>query len=442
LYAVFVQISDNPLTLASYPRAILHVDADAFFTSVEQALEPALRGRPVVTGKERGIIACASYEAKALGIQRGLPLFEARRLCPQLVVLPSDYETYGLYSRRMFDIMRRYTPAVEEYSVDEAFLDLTGVRRVLRASYEEIARRLQADIASELGLTVSAGLSPTKCLAKLCSKFRKPAGFTAVPGRLIHVLLARTPLEKVWGFGPSSVALLQKYGLRTALDFVLRPEAWARRLLHKPGAEIWHELRGRSLLPVTDAAPGPRFSIVKSQTFAPPSGEREYVFARLMRNAEAAFARARRHRLRVRRLGVVLRRQDYEHSGMEARLTRPSASAQEAAPLLRRLFDAAFDPGARYRSTLVALGGLENEAAEQLDLFDNRLEIERMERLTRAVDEINGRLGRNAVCSGAALFLRGKAWNPRDDLPARRAAAPAAADGRRRLAVPCWNLAV
>lgn len=210
--------------IASYPAAILHVDADAFFTSVEQALVPSLRGKPVVTGRERGIIACASYEAKAAGIKRGIPLFEAKKICPSLVILPSDYETYSLYSKRIFNIMRDFTPAVEEYSVDEAFADITGLRRTYRASYEDIASRIQVRIRKELGITVSVGLSLSKSLAKLCSKFRKPAGFTAVQGRHIHILLQKTPLDKVWGFGPNTVGLLEKYGLRTAYDFVLQSE--------------------------------------------------------------------------------------------------------------------------------------------------------------------------------------------------------------------------
>src|SRR5450759_1273607 len=108
---------------------LLHVDADGFFAAVEQALNPSLRGRPVVTGAERGIIAAASYEAKACGVSRGLQLHEAKRLCPDLVILPSDYESYSLYSQRMFEILRRFTPLVEEYSIDEAFADLSGCDR-------------------------------------------------------------------------------------------------------------------------------------------------------------------------------------------------------------------------------------------------------------------------------------------------------------------------
>ena len=144
-------MSETLFITHDWPRAIIHVDGDAFFTSCEEAIHAELRGKPIITGGERGIVACASYAAKALGIKRGVALHEAKQICPELVVLPSDYETYSLFSRRMFNIMRRFTPQVEEYSSDEAFADLTGMRRALRASYETIALKIQGEIARELG---------------------------------------------------------------------------------------------------------------------------------------------------------------------------------------------------------------------------------------------------------------------------------------------------
>ena len=182
---------------------VLHVDADGFFAGVEQALNPALRGKPVVTGAERGIIAAASYEAKAQGIKRGLQLHEAKKLCPDLVILPSDYEAYSLYSQRMFSILRRFTPNVEEYSIDEAFADLAGCGDVLGCPLETVAERLRNAVSGEMGLTVSVGISLTKTLAKLCSKFRKPNGQTILRREHIPVMLKRTPIAKVWGIGPA-----------------------------------------------------------------------------------------------------------------------------------------------------------------------------------------------------------------------------------------------
>src|SRR5215831_11278028 len=157
----------EPLTLQTFPRAIVHIDGDAFFAACEQSRRPKLQGRPVVTGKERGIASSMSYEAKARGVTRGMPLHDIRRLCPDCIIMPSDYETYSLFSVRMFDIVRRYTGDVEEYSIDECFADLTGLRRPLRMSYRQMVERIKSDLDTELGMTFSVGLAPTKVLAKV-----------------------------------------------------------------------------------------------------------------------------------------------------------------------------------------------------------------------------------------------------------------------------------
>src|SRR5882757_3199255 len=121
----------------SFPRAILHIDGDSFFAACEVAKNPKLRGRPVITGRERGIVSACTYEAKARGVKRGVSLSEALKACPDAIVLPSDYETYSLFSNRVYEIVRRYTPAVEEYSIDECFADLTGLRRTLKMNYRD-----------------------------------------------------------------------------------------------------------------------------------------------------------------------------------------------------------------------------------------------------------------------------------------------------------------
>ena len=182
-------------SLQSWPRAILHLDGDAFFTSCEEAIHPEFRGKALITGGERGIVACASYPAKKMGIKRGVPLHEARKICPDLIILPSDYETYSLFSRRMFNIMRNFTPDVEEYSIDEAFADITGMRRALRSSYEDIAIQMKKEIERSLGITVSVGLSITKVLAKVGSKYLKPAGMTVIKGRDIAQYLGDLPFR-------------------------------------------------------------------------------------------------------------------------------------------------------------------------------------------------------------------------------------------------------
>jgi DNA polymerase-4 len=435
-------MSDEPIVFPrGYPRAIVHLDADAFFASVEEALNPRLRGKPVVTGQERGIVACPNYEAKRRGIRRGVPLFQARKLCPEVVILPNDYESYSIYSKRMFEIMRAFTPQVEEYSIDEAFADITGLRRLYRTSYKGIAEQMQARVKAELGITVSVGVSCSKALAKICSKFRKPEGITAVPGHYIEILLKRTPLEAVWGIGGSSEAMLRRYGVATAYDFVRMPERTVRRLLHKPGWELWMQLRGHAVCKVD---PEPKLSyatIMKSKTFTPPSGNRELVLAMLLHNTELAFAKARRYRMRPAVLAVVLRHADFRHDGLEAALSRPTASTLEAIPVVRALFDRLFRVGASYRSTMIVLGRLESDRSEQYDFFFDTLRIDTYRRLTHVVDQLNHRFGKGSVASATSLFIQQKPKVVRDLSPERWMRAPTGT-GRRHLAIPRWDITV
>ena len=432
----------QPITIHGFPRALIHFDGDAFFASVEQSVHPEWKGRPLVTGQERGIIACASYEAKALGIQRGVALHEARRMCPTLLVVPSDYETYSLYSKRMFDIARRFTPMVEEHSIDEGFADLTGLRRVFHCSYEELARRFQAAVQAELDIGVSVGLSLSKSLTKLCSKFRKPRGFTAVAGYHIHLLLARTPLEKVWGFGPNTVALLTKLGLRTALDFVLRPEAWAAQRLGKIGRDLWHELRGDSVYPVNTEEKSARYTVSKCKTFTAPSADREFVLAKLLRNVESACIKLRRHQLRARTLAVALRQKDYSQNALEVRLDRATAATQEIAPVAAALGAHLYRPGVEYRSTMIVLGGLEDDRERQRELFSDNAHLDKLERASATIDSVNEQFGKHKLALGSALYLDQHVVTPRDLQPWRKNNLLPGETARQHLHLPRWAITV
>lgn len=434
----------KPLMLSSFPRAILHVDGDAFFTSVEQSLHPHLRGRPVVTGRERGIIACASYEAKALGIKRGVSLWDAQKQCPELVILPSDYETYSLVSERMFNIMRRFTPDVEAYSIDEGFADITGTRNLWRCSYPQIARNIQQAIEAELGLTVSIGLSLTKSIAKIASDFRKPNGLCAVAGKHLHLFLTRVPLEDVWGLGRNRVQLLHKYGLATAWDYINQPEPWIRKMLHKPGVEIWHELRGNAVMPLATTSTQPPASISKCKTFTAVSNDQAYVYAKLMRNVESAFIKLRRHKLCSSEIGISLRTRDYRQTGQIVRLNRPITTAIEAAPVIKACFSQIYISNQDYRATQVWLTRLQDDQSRQLDLFENTIRIESCHRIGKATDVINARFGKHTLFVATGLALQRNAPAPGDrDTPCwRKTNLLPGETARQRIRIPRLNIAV
>src|SRR5262244_1579367 len=306
-----------PLILASFPKAILHIDGDAFFASCEQSRNPKLKGRPVVTGRERGIAASMSYEAKARGVVRGMRIADIRKVCPDAVLLPSDYETYSLLSKRMYAIVRRFTADVEEYSIDECFCDLTGLRRPLRMSYEAIAARIKADLEHDLGLTFAVGLAPTKVVAKIASKWQKPAGLTVISGNDLHHYLDQVPIGDVWGIGAQTTAYLTRFGIVTALDFARQEELWVRSKLTKPHQDIWHELRGTAVIPLEVGAHHAYQSISKTKTFTPPTSDRTMLLAQLSKNVENACIKARRHKLEARCVSFFLRTQDFQHTGYE-----------------------------------------------------------------------------------------------------------------------------
>lgn len=386
-----------PDILHSWPRAIVHIDGDAFFAACEQAMHPEWKGKPVVTGKERGIVATASYEARACGVSRATPLWQVKKLCPDAIIVPSDYESYSLYSKRMFEIMRRFTNLVEEYSIDEAFADITGLRRPLQGSYEDIARRMKEAIESELGITVSVGIAPTKVLAKIASDHQKPSGLTAVPGRAIEKFLRGHPCKDVWGIGPRTAAYCAQLGLTDSFDFARRDEAWILRHFTKPHYEIWQELNSISVYSVTTGEKSMYYTIGKTRTFTPPSSDARYVYGQLLKNVENACIKARRHGLAAKGVTVFLKRQDFGYDGTEISFTRATAYPMEIELLVRRAFTGLFRQRTQYRATGVTLTGLASASTSQLSLFELPLALEKMKQIYGAVDALAEKFGKHAV---------------------------------------------
>ena len=431
---------EAPLTIHHLPKAILHIDGDAFFAACEQSRNPALQHKPVITGKERGIVASMSYEAKARGVVRGMRLTEVKRLCPDAVFLPSDYETYSLLSKRMFAIVRRYTPEVEEYSIDECFADITGLQRPLKMSYLRIAEQIKRSLDQELGFTFSVGLGPTKVVAKVASKWNKPSGLTCIPGWDLHRYLAQLPVAKLWGIGSQTAAYLAKNEIHTALEFARVPEGWITRHLTKPFYEIWQELHGKSVLPLETKEKDTYQSIQKFKTFSPPSRDRAFVFAQLSKNIENACMKARRFHLVAGGAVCLLRTQDFRDFGLEVKFSRPTAFSHEVLHALTPLFDQLFFPSLLYRSTGVWLCRLTGEQDLQLNLFDPPVQIEKFHRIYQAIDDVRRRYGKHAVFLGTSLAAHTFAQHvgERGDAPARKGLLLKGETSRKRLGIPMF----
>jgi DNA polymerase-4 len=226
-------------------RRILHVDMDAFYASVEQRDNPALRGKPVAVGGDpnrRGVVAAASYEARTFGVRSAIPMARAVRLCPHLIVVPANFQKYRAASQQVFGIFRSVTPLVEPLSLDEAYLDVTD-NAWGEALGKSVALRLKGEIRAATGLTASAGVAPNKFLAKIASAWKKPDGLTVIAPERVEHFLQKLPVDALWGVGPVTAARLRERGIerlvdvRTVDETVLREAVgswseWLRQLAH------------------------------------------------------------------------------------------------------------------------------------------------------------------------------------------------------------------
>ncbi len=425
-------------TQQSFLRAILHIDGDSFFASCEVAKNPSLRGKPVITGKERGIVSACTYEAKARGVKRGSSLRDALKACPDAIILPSDYETYSLFSNRMYEIVRRYTPTVEEYSIDECFADLTGLRRLHHMSYPKIAEAIQRDLERELGITFSIGLSATKVLSKIGSKWKKPNGLTVIPLRDAHTFLAKTPCINVWGIGSNTAAYLEKIGIQTALNLARKDDAWVHANLSKPYVEIWKELNGEVVNELDTEGRKSYQSIQKTKTFTPASRDSQFVFSQLSKNIENACIKARRWNLATRDIFFFLKTQDFRYHGYEVRLSHSTSIPQDILKVVSEYFPQVFRRGTQYRATGITLMKLHDAGSAQLDLFGSVLKSEGLKKVYESVDEISRRYGKHAVFLGSSFSAMkfGAHLGDRGDTPVRMRELFKGETTRRRLGIP------
>lgn len=385
-----------------YPRAIIHVDGDAFFVGCEIASKPWLRGLPVVVGQDRGIASALSYEAKAIGIHRGMSIKEIRSMYPQVIVLSSDYNTYAIYSKRMFAIVSRYSHHVEHYSIDECFADVTGMDTVLGLSYEEIASQIKSDLSESLGMTFSVGLSVTKVLAKSASSIDKPNACNAVGMSKLDTHLARVPIGKVWGIGKSGASLLAKNSIFTAKDFVERDFVWVRNHLHKSLQEIWMELRAQTVFSINEGERAEQKSVMSTYTFRPFSCVKSVVFSHLSKNIESAISRLHRMRLSSYRLSFFIKTVDFRYISAEIRCVTSVRYAEDILSCVELEFGKIWKQGFSYRTTGVTLYDLRPTSADTSSLFGEG-ERDMRQRVYTGIDAVRNKFGEHSIFLGSSM---------------------------------------
>jgi DNA polymerase-4/DNA polymerase V len=386
----------------SFPNAILHVDGDAFFAACEASVDPTLKGKPVVVGKERGIATALSYEAKQLGVTRGMPIGMVKQICPSVIILPGNYELYQKLSQRLFTVMREYTDLVEPYSIDEGFADITGFHTARNITYPEMAALVKKDVEKVLGLTVSVGLAPTKVLAKIASRCNKPDGLTVISLNQKDQYLANTQVESIWGVGRNTAMYMRSLGIRTAREFTAKSEKFVYANFTKPHQELWHELQGEKIYAVSAEEKTTYGSISKTHTFNPTT-DRKAIFSEVVRNLEGACEKARKYKLGAQRVSVFLKRQTFTMDALDATCARASAYPIDLVNVIKPMFDRLFVPGTVYRATGISLGTLQESAHAQQSLFEAPNYISKMERIYQVVDTLGATFGSGTVRLGSTL---------------------------------------
>jgi DNA polymerase-4 len=346
---------------------ILHVDMDAFYASVAERDDPSLRGKAVVVGAgARGVVLSANYAARKYGIRAAMPVGRAKRMAPHAIFVTPDHQRYSEVSAKVMEIFDSFTPLVEPISLDEAFLDVTGARKLLGTG-REIAVEIRRQVEASEGITCSVGIAPSKFIAKLASGHCKPNGILEIPADRILNFLHPLPVNAIWGVGPKTAETLERLGLRTVADIANLPRATLIRALGQAsGASLYELAWGRDYRDVTPNEPDK--SISAAETFAQDIDNPEEILQEFLRLTEKAAARLRENNYYAKTISIKVRFADFSTISRSKTLPLPIDSTHEIYEIAKGLYLALNLDRARLRLVGISLDNLSEAAPEQLVL--------------------------------------------------------------------------
>ncbi|MHA7281168.1 DNA polymerase IV [Arthrobacter sp. MDT2-2] len=431
-----VSNDEGPRATEHAECSILHIDMDAFFVSVELLDHPHLRGVPVVVGSPSGrsVVLSASYEARRFGVRSAMPMAVAMRQCPTAVILPPHHGRYSEVSGQVMQIFRSVTPEVEQLSVDEAFLDVSGSIRRLGGP-RAIGEQVRAEIRSSLGITASVGAATTKFVAKIASTRAKPDGLLLIPGDQTVAYLHTLPVSALWGVGAKTQEVLARIGIRTVEDVAHTPLPTLRRLLGVSGEHVHHLAWGRD--PRRVVVSRPEKSIGAEETFSNDVDDSDVLRRELLRLAHRTATRLRASGYRAGGVSLKLRYADFSTLTRSKRLDEPVDSANALYGAATALLAALGE-----RPMSVRLIGLRAESLETGGDGSTQLTIDRRDdnwRIAeRALDDVNRKFGDAGVVPAGLLSPRPggrQTVGSGDHTPGNGRAAPGP-DGANRAGAP------
>ncbi len=385
-------------------------DCNNFYASCERVFDPSLEGQPVIVlSNNDGCVIARSNEAKRLGIAMGQPFYQLRKLMRQheIAVFSANFVLYGDMSRRVMNLLRQFVPAIEVYSIDEAFLDFTGMDT---DRLDELGHRMARTIRQRTGIPVSIGIAPTKTLAKiaskLCKRYPKLAGCCFLHrSEDIEKVLNRFPIDEVWGIGRQWQRLLDAHGIRTAQDFVRLPESWIRQKMHVVGLRTWRELQGEACIGF-EQMPMTKKQIATTRTFDREIDDYEELHRRIAQYAGACAEKLRRQRSVCGEMRVFIltnRHNENRPQSYESRLVKlsvPTDDTLELTALAARMLRSIYRKGYGYKRAGIVLSDLRPKEGLQCDLFDTA-DRTKHTRLMEAVDALNTTFGRHKIRTAA-----------------------------------------
>ncbi|WP_257458720.1 DNA polymerase IV [Archangium lipolyticum] len=377
-------------------RAIIHVDMDAFYASVEQRDNPELRGKPLIVGGDarRGVVVAASYEVRKYGVRSAMPMARAMKMAPGALVVKPRFSAYSEASEQVFSIFERYTPLVEPLSLDEAFLDVTASVGLFGAP-ADMARRIRKEITAETGLPSSAGIASVKFVAKIASDVAKPNGQREVRAEETVAFLAGLPVGRLWGVGPKTEEALKREGLETIGDVAKRDVAWMEARWGPSGRHLWelaHGIDPREVVPDREAK-----SVGAEDTFDEDLTGMEELSPHIHSQALRVGRRLRRAGVKGRVVQLKLKFADFTLITRRITLPSPTDDGQTLYRVARELLEKAHEDKP-VRLTGVSMQELgTGEEPRQLGLFTEPEKPKRSDKLNAALDKIAERFGTKAV---------------------------------------------